>query len=128
MNLLSLQNGFLSSLPYLGAWLFSTLSGVVADSLVERRVFSVTAVRKIFTVVGKKRLSLRLTLRRLISRRASRLLEPHRAAPPKLCSPRTPQSLNIYTRRSASHKPVFGLLCINGSMLYTQTVTGPICD
>ncbi|XP_033493176.2 sialin-like [Epinephelus lanceolatus] len=46
------SNGFLSALPYLGGWLFSTLSGVVADSLIERRVFSVTVVRKLFTVAG----------------------------------------------------------------------------
>uniref|UniRef100_A0A3Q1EN66 Sialin n=1 Tax=Acanthochromis polyacanthus TaxID=80966 RepID=A0A3Q1EN66_9TELE len=43
------SNGFLSALPYLGAWLVSTLSGVVADALIERRVFSITTVRKIFT-------------------------------------------------------------------------------
>ncbi|KAM9838476.1 sialin [Aulostomus maculatus] len=46
------SNGFLSALPYLGAWLLSTLSGVVADSLIKRRVFSVTNVRKIFTLTG----------------------------------------------------------------------------
>ncbi|TKS88860.1 Sialin H(+)/nitrate cotransporter H(+)/sialic acid cotransporter [Collichthys lucidus] len=46
------SNGFLSALPYLGAWLFATLSGVVADLLIEREVFSVTAVRKIFTLTG----------------------------------------------------------------------------
>ncbi|XP_071356297.1 sialin isoform X1 [Trachinotus anak] len=46
------SNGFLSALPYLGSWLSSTLSGVVADSLIERRVFSVTVVRKIFTLTG----------------------------------------------------------------------------
>lgn len=46
------SNGFLSALPYLGAWLVSSLSGIVADNLIERRVFSVTVVRKIFTVVG----------------------------------------------------------------------------
>ncbi|KAM3596534.1 uncharacterized protein V6R79_016204 [Siganus canaliculatus] len=46
------SNGFLSALPYLGAWLFSTLSGVVADCLIERKVFSVTVVRKLFTLVG----------------------------------------------------------------------------
>uniref|UniRef100_A0AAY4CEW2 Sialin n=1 Tax=Denticeps clupeoides TaxID=299321 RepID=A0AAY4CEW2_9TELE len=43
---------FLSALPYLGAWLFSVLSGVVADHLLEREVMSVTAVRKIFTLAG----------------------------------------------------------------------------
>uniref|UniRef100_A0AAY4CFQ5 Sialin n=1 Tax=Denticeps clupeoides TaxID=299321 RepID=A0AAY4CFQ5_9TELE len=47
------QNSFLSALPYLGAWLFSVLSGVVADHLLEREVMSVTAVRKIFTLAGK---------------------------------------------------------------------------
>lgn len=46
------SNGFLSALPYLGAWLLSSLAGVVADSLIERRIFSVTATRKIFTAVG----------------------------------------------------------------------------
>uniref|UniRef100_A0AAY4C683 Major facilitator superfamily (MFS) profile domain-containing protein n=1 Tax=Denticeps clupeoides TaxID=299321 RepID=A0AAY4C683_9TELE len=47
------QNSFLSALPYLGAWLFSVLSGVAADHLLEREVMSVTAVRKIFTLAGK---------------------------------------------------------------------------
>ncbi|XP_008291105.1 sialin [Stegastes partitus] len=46
------SNSFLSALPYLGAWLASTLSGVAADALIERRVFSVTVVRKIFTTTG----------------------------------------------------------------------------
>ncbi|XP_065326517.1 sialin-like [Pelmatolapia mariae] len=46
------SNGFLSSLPYLGSWLMAWLSGVMADALIERRVFSVTVVRKIFTFVG----------------------------------------------------------------------------
>ncbi|XP_036411328.1 sialin isoform X1 [Megalops cyprinoides] len=46
------QNGFLSALPYLGGWLFSVLSGVVADHLLERELLSVTAVRKIFTLTG----------------------------------------------------------------------------
>ncbi|KAI3358811.1 hypothetical protein L3Q82_015213 [Scortum barcoo] len=46
------SNGFLSALPYLGALLVSALSGVVADLLIERKVFSVTTVRKIFTVMG----------------------------------------------------------------------------
>lgn len=32
----------------------STLSGVVADLLIERRVFSVTVVRKLFTLTGKE--------------------------------------------------------------------------
>uniref|UniRef100_A0AAY5ELV3 Sialin n=1 Tax=Electrophorus electricus TaxID=8005 RepID=A0AAY5ELV3_ELEEL len=46
------QNSFLSALPYLGAWLFSILSGVLADSLLEREILSITTVRKIFTLVG----------------------------------------------------------------------------
>nr|XP_020444576.1 sialin-like [Monopterus albus] len=43
---------FLSALPYLGGWLISILSGFVADNLIERRVFSVTVVRKLFTLTG----------------------------------------------------------------------------
>ncbi|XP_054461772.1 sialin [Anoplopoma fimbria] len=45
-------NGFLSALPYLGAWLFSVLSGFTADSLIERKVFSITVVRKLYTLIG----------------------------------------------------------------------------
>ncbi|KAG7219322.1 hypothetical protein INR49_003440 [Caranx melampygus] len=52
INSIGPQNGFLSALPYLGSWLCSTLSGVVADSLIERRTFSVTFVRKLFTLTG----------------------------------------------------------------------------
>uniref|UniRef100_A0A3B4BJG7 Sialin n=1 Tax=Periophthalmus magnuspinnatus TaxID=409849 RepID=A0A3B4BJG7_9GOBI len=48
------SNGILSALPYLGGWLLSSLSGVVADLLIERRVFSVTVTRKIFTALGNK--------------------------------------------------------------------------
>ncbi|XP_018603298.1 sialin [Scleropages formosus] len=46
------QNGFLSALPYLGGWLFSVGSGVVADCILERELLSITAVRKIFTLTG----------------------------------------------------------------------------
>ncbi|XP_063041345.1 sialin [Engraulis encrasicolus] len=46
------QNSFLSALPYLGGWIFSVLSGVLADFLLEREIMSTTAVRKSFTVVG----------------------------------------------------------------------------
>ncbi|KAM9384495.1 sialin-like [Pholidichthys leucotaenia] len=46
------SNGFLSALPYLGAWLLATMSGVVADAFIEKRVFSITVVRKIFTLIG----------------------------------------------------------------------------
>lgn len=56
------QNGLLSALPYLGAWLVSTLSGVLADYLIERKVFSVTVVRKLFTLAGKGAFTLRSSL------------------------------------------------------------------
>ncbi|XP_012715143.2 sialin [Fundulus heteroclitus] len=46
------SNGFLSSLPYLGSFPVSVLSGVAADWLIERKVFSITNVRKIFTFLG----------------------------------------------------------------------------
>ncbi|KAK3532315.1 hypothetical protein QTP86_016050 [Hemibagrus guttatus] len=46
------QNSFLSALPYLGGWLFSVLSGVCADKLLEKEMLSVTSVRKIFTFAG----------------------------------------------------------------------------
>ncbi|XP_047663697.1 sialin isoform X2 [Tachysurus fulvidraco] len=46
------QNSFLSALPYLGGWLFSLLSGVCADKLLEKEILSVTSVRKIFTFAG----------------------------------------------------------------------------
>lgn len=46
------QNSFLSALPYLGGWVFSVSSGVLADSILERKAMSVTAVRKIFTFIG----------------------------------------------------------------------------
>ncbi|XP_034016091.1 sialin [Thalassophryne amazonica] len=46
------SNGFLSALPYVGSLLVSVLSGIVADKLIERQVFTVTTVRKIFTLAG----------------------------------------------------------------------------
>ncbi|XP_055013123.1 sialin isoform X2 [Boleophthalmus pectinirostris] len=46
------SNGFLSALPYFGAWLVSSLSGVLADFLIEKRVFSITVTRKLFSSVG----------------------------------------------------------------------------
>uniref|UniRef100_A0AAV2K5W5 Major facilitator superfamily (MFS) profile domain-containing protein n=1 Tax=Knipowitschia caucasica TaxID=637954 RepID=A0AAV2K5W5_KNICA len=45
-------NGLLSALPYLGGFVVSSLAGVAADLLIERRVFSVTVTRKLFTAVG----------------------------------------------------------------------------
>ncbi|KAM4538955.1 sialin [Odontesthes bonariensis] len=46
------SNGFLSALPYLGSSLVSVPSGILADYLIERKVFSVTVVRKLFTFTG----------------------------------------------------------------------------
>ncbi|XP_054619574.1 sialin isoform X2 [Dunckerocampus dactyliophorus] len=46
------SNGFLSALPYLASWMCSLLTGILADSLIERKVFSVTTVRKVFTLTG----------------------------------------------------------------------------
>ncbi|XP_013885964.1 sialin isoform X2 [Austrofundulus limnaeus] len=46
------SNGFLSALPYLGNLLMALLSGVAADYLMERKVFSTTTVRKLFTFIG----------------------------------------------------------------------------
>ncbi|KAG7501087.1 sialin-like [Solea senegalensis] len=46
------SNSFLSAVPYLGGLLVSLLSAVAADSLIERRVMSVTVVRKLFTFTG----------------------------------------------------------------------------
>ncbi|XP_015255340.1 PREDICTED: sialin-like [Cyprinodon variegatus] len=47
------SNGFLSALPYLGSIPASLLSAVAADWLIERKVFSITNVRKIFTFTGE---------------------------------------------------------------------------
>ncbi|KAM3858581.1 sialin [Diretmus argenteus] len=46
------SNALLSAVPYLGSLLFSMLSGVAADFLIERQLLSVTAVRKLFTLTG----------------------------------------------------------------------------
>ncbi|KAI5091729.1 sialin isoform X1, partial [Silurus meridionalis] len=46
------QNSFLSALPYLGGWLFSVLSGALADKLLEKEIMSITTIRKLFTFAG----------------------------------------------------------------------------
>ncbi|KAK5618208.1 hypothetical protein CRENBAI_020834 [Crenichthys baileyi] len=46
------SNSFLSALPYLGSLPASLLSGVAADWLIGKKVFSITNVRKIFTFTG----------------------------------------------------------------------------
>jgi len=49
-----LQNGLLSSLPYLGKYLFAVLTSALADYCLRTEKFSRTATRKIFTAVGKE--------------------------------------------------------------------------
>ncbi|XP_065934306.1 sialin isoform X2 [Magallana gigas] len=45
-------NGLLSSLPFIGRFIGSLGSGMLADNLMTRELFSVTAIRKIFHVSG----------------------------------------------------------------------------
>lgn len=53
LRLCGRQNGFLSALPYFCSVPVSLLSGVAADWLIMRQVFSITNVRKIFTFTGQ---------------------------------------------------------------------------
>jgi len=53
----ALQNGLLSSLPYIGNGLGHILSGLLADFLLAKRVLSTAAVRKLFSALGKDKLS-----------------------------------------------------------------------
>uniref|UniRef100_A0A2K5ZQJ1 Solute carrier family 17 member 1 n=1 Tax=Mandrillus leucophaeus TaxID=9568 RepID=A0A2K5ZQJ1_MANLE len=46
------QNGFLSSLPYLFAWICGNLVGQLSDFFLTRNILSVIAVRKLFTAAG----------------------------------------------------------------------------
>jgi len=46
------ENGLLSSVPYLAQWITSISSSVLADRLISRRTMSVTAVRKIYAIIG----------------------------------------------------------------------------
>lgn len=45
--------GLYSSLPYLGMWIFSLLSGFLSDFLIVRGFISITQARKIFTGLGE---------------------------------------------------------------------------
>jgi hypothetical protein len=47
------QNGMLSSLPYLGKYVFAVLTSALADYLLRTERLSRTATRKIFTTFGK---------------------------------------------------------------------------
>lgn len=53
----ALQNGLLSSLPYVGNGLGHILAGLLADFLLARRVLGTAAVRKLFSALGKDKLS-----------------------------------------------------------------------
>jgi ACS family sodium-dependent inorganic phosphate cotransporter len=49
-----LQNGLLSSLPYLGKYVFAVLTSALADYCLRTDRLSRTAIRKIFTAFGKE--------------------------------------------------------------------------
>ncbi|XP_078045525.1 putative inorganic phosphate cotransporter [Augochlora pura] len=49
MNFNIKQNGLVSSLPYLGKYIFAVITSSVADHLLKKKKLSVTAIRKIFT-------------------------------------------------------------------------------
>jgi len=46
------SNSLLSALPYLFKWILSIVFSVIADSLLRRKVLSLTKIRKIFTTIG----------------------------------------------------------------------------
>ncbi|XP_003788933.1 sodium-dependent phosphate transport protein 1 [Otolemur garnettii] len=46
------ENGLLSALPYLFAWIFGILSGQISDFFLTRNIFSIITVRKLFTTLG----------------------------------------------------------------------------
>ncbi|XP_008260564.2 sodium-dependent phosphate transport protein 1 isoform X1 [Oryctolagus cuniculus] len=46
------ENGLLSSLPYLFAWICGVIAGHTADFLMSRNMLSLTAIRKLFTAIG----------------------------------------------------------------------------
>lgn len=48
--------GLYSSLPYLGMWIVSLLSGFVSDLLIVNNVVTITNARKIFSTLGKCRM------------------------------------------------------------------------
>lgn len=47
-----MQNGLLSSLPYLGKYIFAVITSTVADYLRKSGKLSTTATRKVFTSAG----------------------------------------------------------------------------
>ncbi|XP_064638978.1 sialin-like [Lineus longissimus] len=46
------QNGLLSAVPYLALWIITIFTGYSADLLRERRIMSITAVRKLYTTLS----------------------------------------------------------------------------
>jgi hypothetical protein len=48
------QNGLLSSLPYLLAYICGILAGQMSDFFLTRKIFSIVTVRKLFTTLGKE--------------------------------------------------------------------------
>ncbi|BES97219.1 sodium:phosphate symporter activity [Nesidiocoris tenuis] len=46
------QSGVLSALPYLGMWMASVIIGYVADMLLEKKILTLTPLRKIFSTFG----------------------------------------------------------------------------
>ncbi|KAF5915440.1 hypothetical protein HPG69_014760 [Diceros bicornis minor] len=48
----SVQNGFLSAVPYFGCWLCMILSGQAADNLRAKWNFSTICVRRVFSLIG----------------------------------------------------------------------------
>ncbi|XP_037700190.1 sodium-dependent phosphate transport protein 1 isoform X2 [Choloepus didactylus] len=46
------ENGLLSALPYLFAWIFGILSGLMADFIQSRNILSLLAIRKLFNTLG----------------------------------------------------------------------------
>lgn len=48
------QNGLLSSLPHLFAWIFAVLAGHMADVFLSKNILSLLTIRKLFTSLGKE--------------------------------------------------------------------------
>uniref|UniRef100_A0A8C8YXC6 Solute carrier family 17 member 1 n=1 Tax=Prolemur simus TaxID=1328070 RepID=A0A8C8YXC6_PROSS len=46
------QNGLLSALPYLFAWICGILAGQISDFFLTRNIFSIITIRKLFTILG----------------------------------------------------------------------------
>lgn len=48
------QNGLLSAVPYLLAWMIGIIAGETADFLLSRNILSIVIIRKLFTTLGKQ--------------------------------------------------------------------------